>query len=160
MLVDKEVDHGPIIAQEKISLNNWRPTTDELKEKLAIVVARLLLKVLPDWIDGKIKAVPQYHDLATFTKKFEGGDGLIDSKELLDENLPIERAKKIERMIRALNPDPGVFAFIDSRRGKIRVKLIKVKIQDDKLVIERVVPEGKREMGWEDFKRGNLPALS
>lgn len=159
MLLDKEIDHGPVITQEKIELNNLSLTTDELKEKLSKVAGRLLIKILPDWINGKIKAKPQDHSQATFTKKIQKEDGFVESRDLLDENLNIEKAKTIERKVRALNPDPGVFTNIRGKNAEIRVKIIKAKIEDNKLTVERVVPEGKREMNWEDFKRGNLQSI-
>lgn len=154
MLLDKEMDHGPVVAQEKVALseNLYLP---ELKEKLAKIAGRLIVTVLPSWIGGSLNAVAQKHEEATFTKKIDKEDGFINSAHLLKDNLSAEDAKVIERKVRALNPDPGVFTYFTIGDKKIRVKITRAKIEGDKLVIEKVIPEGKKEMSWQDFKRGH-----
>ncbi len=155
MLLDREVDHGPVIAQEKIDLseNLYLP---ELKDKLAKIAGRLIIKILPSWIRGDLNSVEQNHDQATFTKKIQKEDGFIESAYILDENISLADASRIERMVRALNPDPGVFTYFQTNNKKIRVKITRARVDDSKLVIEKVISEGKKEARWEDFKRGNL----
>ncbi len=154
MLLDKEMDHGPIIAKEIVNLDD-HPYLSELKEKMAKIAGKLIIKTVPDWISGGIKALPQDHTKATFTKKIQKEEGFIESKYLLDGNIAAEKINQIERMVRALNPDPGVFTFFEVGGKKIRVKITRAKIENQKLVLEKVIPEGKREMGWEDFRRGH-----
>lgn len=163
MLLDKEMDHGPIIAQEKFDLTKERLYLPELKEKLAKVAGQMLVTIIPDWVAGKIKPTEQDHEIATFTKKIGKEDGFIESVTLLEAEINGTNAKNIDCMVRALNPDPGVFTNLNPKaRGafvsdkKIRVKITKVNIKDGKLIIEKVIPEGKKEMNWADFKRGNL----
>lgn len=155
MLLDKEMDHGPVITQEKIDLTGERLYLPELRERLAKIAGNLLVKVIPDWVEGKIEARTQNHAEATFTKKTEKDDGYIDSTSLLEAELNGVRAEDIERMIRALNPDPGVFTYLEITDRKMRVKITRARVEDNKLVIEKVIPEGKKEMNWDDFKRGN-----
>ncbi len=154
MLLDKELDHGPILVIEKINLTG-KPYLMELKDRAAKIAGKLIIKILPDWIAGKLQAKPQDHTRATFTKKIEKQDGFIDSKYLLNPNLNIDEANNIERHVRALNPDPGVFTFFDINNKKLRVKITRASIKDNHLIIEKVVPEGKKEMDWQDFKRGH-----
>jgi len=52
----------------------------------------------------------------------------------------LEKAIMIERKIRALNPEPGVFTFINEKR----VKLLEAKISDGKIVITKTQIEGKK----------------
>ncbi|MEK7066746.1 MAG: methionyl-tRNA formyltransferase, partial [Patescibacteria group bacterium] len=156
MLLDAGLDSGPVLAQEKLSLANWSPTFLELLDKLADISGKLLVKTIPKWLDGEIRAIDQNHTLATFCKKIEKKFGFIPAEDILSPDLPIEKVYEIERKIRALNPDPGTFTIIKSKGKETRVKITKAKIADKKLIIEKVIPEGKKEMAWEDWKRGNL----
>ncbi|MDO8493216.1 MAG: methionyl-tRNA formyltransferase [bacterium] len=140
MLLDKEMDHGPIIAQEKFALLN-QLYLPELKEALAKVAGQMLIKIIPDWIVGKVRATPQDHSKATFCKKITTTEGLIDLSD------PI----KSDRVVRALNPDPGAYMML----GGKRVKILSGHIEGDSYMPERIIPEGKKEMAWEDFKKGN-----
>ncbi len=141
MIVDKEMDHGPIIAQEEIKIapdDNYQT----LEKKLALKSADLLIKNLPQYLEGKIKPREQNHSQATYTKMLSRQDGEINLKE---------NSLKNERMVRAFYPWPGTWTII----GKKRIKIIKAKIVKDSLVLEIVQPEGKKPMTWEEFKRGH-----
>jgi hypothetical protein len=60
-------------------------------------------------------------------------------------------------MVRALNPWPGVYLVKDSRR----IYLAKVHLDKNrKLVIDKVKPEGKKEMNYQDYLRGNKEELT
>ena len=78
MLIDEEMDHGAIIAQEKASIPDWPVGFHALADMLGKAGVQLLARILPDWIRGKIQPKEQDHTKATFTKKFEKSDGLID----------------------------------------------------------------------------------
>ena len=66
--IDEEMDHGPILAKEKIGLTG-NEFIGELEQKLAKLGGDLLVKILPDYISGKVKPVEQDHSSATFVKK-------------------------------------------------------------------------------------------
>lgn len=155
MLLDEELDHGPILAQEKLTLKNSSPTFTELRNRLAEISGRLLVKTIPEWVDGKIQAKEQDHELATFTKKIEKEDGFIPAEDILSPNLSEEKTLYIDRKVRALNPDPGTFTILRSREKEVRIKITETNITDKKLVIKKIIPEGKREMSWEEFLNGN-----
>ncbi|MBI5140182.1 MAG: methionyl-tRNA formyltransferase [Candidatus Vogelbacteria bacterium] len=155
MLLDENLDHGPIIAHGKLNIEALHPNFLELQEKLAEISGQLLIETIPNWINRKITPKEQDHDLATFTKKIEKDFGFIPAENILDQNLPMEKATVIERKVRALNPDPGTFTIIKSQKKDIRVKITKARMENDKLIIERVVPEGKQEMTWREFLNGN-----
>lgn len=145
MLVDEEVDHGPIVAQEKITIENWPPKGSELEEILGNLGGKLLATTIPDWVAGKITPHAQNHDEATYTKKITKGSGHID---LADD--PI----RMYRKIRAFDVWPRAY-FLTERNGReIRVVVTDAIIKEGKLVPLRVIPEGKKEMGYEDFLRG------
>jgi methionyl-tRNA formyltransferase len=140
--IDEEVDHGDIVVNSKFQIQNSKLYYKELEEKLAELGGELLMKIIPDWIEGKIMAQKQDHSQATFTKKITKEDGLIDLNE---------PAENIVRKVRALTPWPGVYFFTNGKR----IIITEVEIKDGKLVIKRVKPEGKNEMSYDDFLRGN-----
>ncbi len=159
--MDAEVDHGPIIAQEKAELVD--PWYEELRDILANHGGELLARILPDWVAGKITPQEQDHAQATFTKKITKADGEIS----LDDD-----PGKNYRKIRAYTPWPGAYFFTArSRQGSLnglgifsedlkntlpakqRVIIKKAQLENGALILERVVPEGKKEMNWSDFSR-------
>lgn len=153
MLIDEEVDHGPIVAQEKITIENWPPKGSELEETLGTLGGKLIAKTIPLWVAGSITPTEQNHDEATYTKKMTKGSGHID---LADD--PI----RMYRKIRAFDIWPRAY-FLTERGGReIRIIVTEAHfIQQndllgggDKLVVDRVIPEGKKEMAYEDFLRG------
>ncbi len=135
MLIDKEVDHGAIVAQEKLTLNG-EETFESLRDTLAKLGAELFTKILPDWVDGKIEAKEQNHTEATFTKKITKQDGEI---KLTDD--PILNYRKY----RALSPKPGVYFFDPT--GK-RVIIKKAELKNSQYTPLRVIPEGEKEQDW------------
>jgi methionyl-tRNA formyltransferase len=148
MLVTARVDAGPIIAQKK--LRSFKPaslTFPKLEEELANLGGKLLVSVIPKWILGKIEPKPQDENRATYTRKITKKDGEIDW------TVPPEL---IERKIRALNPWPGTYAF--NKNGK-RIIITKARFNraKKKLEIIKVKPEGKTEMSYQDYLKGNPP---
>ena len=137
MLLDDQIDHGPILVQQEVDIDPI-DTHDTLAEKLAHVGAGLLLKSLPDYLDGKLEAKPQNHTKATNTFHIQKKDGEISLQNPPD-------AKILDRMIRAYFPWPAVWAKPD---GKIIKFLPEGKIQ----------PEGKRPMTKKEFRNGNPKA--
>lgn len=64
------MDTGPIIAQEKVEIGNEEKAGD-LRKRLIKIGGELLVKILPDFIDGKIKLTPQDGSLASVCKKIK-----------------------------------------------------------------------------------------
>ena len=148
MLLDEKMDHGPILDQKERIFES--PDLDPVKyvvlrDELAITGGRMLLELLPKWIDGSATAIPQNHDLATFSKILTKEDGHIYLDDEPTRNL---------RKVRALNPWPGTFFIYHMGERHIRVKVLSAHIEENKLIIEKVVPEGKSEMDWQSFERG------
>jgi len=145
MQIDEEVDHGPIVAQEKITIENWPPKSSELEETLGILGGKLLARTIPLWLAGKITPQEQDHPQATFTTKITKQSGHID---LADD--PAQTYRKI----RAFDTWPRTY-FLTERNGRsIRVVVTEAHMDNDNLILDRVIPEGKKEMSYEDFMRG------
>ena len=186
MLVDKEMDHGDILGTWNLEIENWEPAYKELHDKLANIGADLIVKLIPDWIAGKIKPVVQDHSKATYTKKISKEDGHIDWNE---------PAEVIKRKIRAYNPWPGAYSFYEKLPSKkVRLIFLKARISEclgvklpsslrsltpglnfgeifktndgfgvqtgkGVLEIKSLKPEGKKEMEASDFLRGNIDII-
>lgn len=145
MLLDEELDHGPIVATRVYASQNWPPKGSELTQALAHEGGKLLAEVIPDWVHGLLFPAPQKHDDATFTKKITKEDGLIDLS-----GDPLLNYKKI----RAYDGWPGAYFFIEHGGKKIRVRITEAHLEGSNLILDRVTPEGKKEMPYEDFLRG------
>lgn len=139
-LMDEKVDHGPILAQEKIAID---PKDNQLtvEEKLGRLGGKLFVKTLPDYLSGKIQLTSQVDNLATYSKKLKREDGRIDwAKSDVD----------IERQIRAFYGWPGTFTYVeipgtnygekkcqDSLQGKQNSKLLRLKIIEAEFLKEK-----------------------
>lgn len=152
-LMDEKMDHGEILATSHLPL----ATSDNyeiLMRKLAELSADLLIKTLPD-IEEKIKsATIQNESQATYIKKFKTEDAFIKPEDLEEaENDSAgspQVAAKIDRKIRALNPEPGAWTYakaLTNRHMRInenkRVKLLEAEIKDGKLKLKKIQIEGK-----------------
>lgn len=158
MLVDNQMDHGPIIMQEVMEIDEW-PQKIELESQMAEIGGRLLAESMTGWINDKIESQDQEHELATFTKKIHKNDGMITPDFILDaDELDTESAREIFLKVQALNPWPGAFFFMKKDGEDLRVKITEVKWDSatENVQILKVLPAGKSEMSWENFKNGFL----
>lgn len=131
-LVDKEVDHGPVIAREILDGYDVSSMTyRELHDALAELGGDLLVHALPEFIEGKLTPEPQDESRATLTKKFTTADARVD----LEKDAPEE----IWRKVRALTPEPGVWTL---KEGK-RMKILDADFRGGKLILRRTQMEGE-----------------
>jgi methionyl-tRNA formyltransferase len=144
MLLDKQMDHGPLIAQKKVAVADWPMRGSELDDLLAREGGALLAEYLPKWIAGEVKAHEQSHNLATYCEIFKKEDGLIDLNADAYANL---------LKIRAYEGWPGTYTYIDKNGQPMRIKILDAHIESGSLVIDRVIPEGKRIMSYEEFMK-------
>lgn len=138
--LDSEMDHGPIMDHVTCNIDHDE-THEQLREKLAKLGAELLIKAIPDYISGKIIPKPQDHSQATHTKMLTREDGKIDWQRSPQE---------IYNQFRAYGGWPGVWF---THKGK-RVKIIDCKIENSKLEILTLQPEGGKPMSMKDFING------
>lgn len=132
--MDELADHGPIVAQ-KIVCEVDKKTFSELNHLLWEASADLLKEILPGYIAGEIKPVPQNDSLATFSKIFKKDDGRIDWKK---------KSIEVEHQIRALNPWPGTWTLLPTKD-----KILRVKIEAGESV-EMEYPQGSPGFIWQD----------
>ncbi|HDY72876.1 MAG TPA: methionyl-tRNA formyltransferase [bacterium] len=163
MLMDEEMDHGPILASTKLQITNSQ-TYKQLSDELADLGAKLLINTLPDWVDGKIKVKTQDHSKASFCKIIKKQDGKIDWDK---------SAEEIERTIRAFHQWPTSYTFFnnkqlkvlgaDTKEGKIKKpsevftenKELMVQTGNGILILKQIQLEGKKPMSDQDFLNGH-----
>ncbi|MFA6963794.1 MAG: peptide deformylase [Patescibacteria group bacterium] len=141
ILTAKKMDAGDLVSQTIVKLQGSETSTI-LKNFLAEVAATQLLNSLPYYIAGDLKPEPQGEKRISYTRLFTKEDGLVT------ETTP---AVEVERKIRAFDAWPKVYTMV---KGK-RVQLLSSHFdKENNFFIDRVKPEGKSEMSYEDFVRG------
>lgn len=107
--LDEELDHGPIVATASCKLQA-ASSFKELHDKLAKLGTDLLAEILPKYIRGEIKPVPQDHAIATYTKIITKADARIDWNF---------SAEKTWSMVRAYEIWPVAWTTLNGKRLKI-----------------------------------------
>ena len=164
ILLNKTIDGGPIICQEKYKIKP-EETYSEIIERLFLIGAESINKVLTN-TDLISKAKPQNEEEATQTKKMEKIDGHINWKQ---------DGKKIIQIIKALSEKPGTYSFIDGKKIKIHKASnfeksefhnepgelclghkdeLYVSTLGGRITINELQLEGKKRMKAKDFIRG------
>ncbi len=110
MKIDEGMDTGDIIAQEKIEIIQSAcpactggDTGESLHDKLSELSAEVIEKHLVNYLEGKLKPMPQNNAQATTASKLTRENGRIDWNK---------SAEKIERMVRAYYPWPGTHTHL------------------------------------------------
>lgn len=117
MFMDVGMDTGDIILQREVPISP-DDTAGTLSKKLSIVGAEVLVETLKLLERGDAPRIPQDQSQATYAPI------LPPEVAHLDFSQP---AKRLRNLIRALNPEPGAFAFF---RGK-RVKFWMAQVSDE-----------------------------
>jgi methionyl-tRNA formyltransferase len=164
--LDREVDHGPLVAQARVELPEWPVLGRTLDELLFREGGRLLAEVIPLWLKGEITPEPQDDTAATFTRKFEKADGELDLagdpyrnylKYCAMDGWPGTYFRVSSRQPTADSADRvrvnSEQSPVDSGDTSLRVKVAEAEYTDGEFRILKVIPEGKREMSYEDWQR-------
>lgn len=109
MILDEAMDHGPILATAKLRIPG-KPGYREVHDQLAKLAAQLLVDTLPQYLSGTLKATPQEHSQASFTRLISKADGRIDWGR---------PAQAIERQVRAYEAWPVAWTTIDGKNLKV-----------------------------------------
>ena len=151
MQMAEKMDAGPVVAQAKVELEEevpgspeggWPLFGSEFEELLATEGGNLLAEVLPFYIKGEITPEVQDESKATFTKKFTDADALIDLNGDARQNY---------LKIKAFDKGPRAYMLVNEKR----VIVTGATFKDSVLTIEKVIPEGKKEMPYEQFFKNN-----
>ena len=140
-----KLDSGAIIAEARTPIG-IDETTPELRTRLTTMGAKLLITALPAYLSGAITPQTQDESKATHVGKIAKESGLIDIEADATLN---------DRKYRAYIEWPRTYFFAEKNGTRIRVIITKARLVDGQFVVERVLPEGKKDMSYEDFLRGN-----
>lgn len=144
-----KLDSGPILASKE-TLISISETKEELREKLITMGAETLVEILPKIINKEIVPIIQDESLTTHCAKIKKEDAEINING---------DAKQNYNEYRAFSGWPNTYFFVEKQGKKIRVKITKAKYENNSFIIERVVPEGKKEIDYKEFVR-NLNTLT
>ena len=179
MQMDDQLDHGPIIAQEKIKIlpNDRRTDLEDKLTQLAFHVFKVFINPLTHEPVNALTLTKQDDSLATFTRQLKKSDGFIPFKtlkrtlagqSLLQEESPqilqeyysknnpaikqFDNAT-IYNLFRSLYPWPGIWTLVMINGFQKRLKITDMEMKNNTLFIAKVQLEGKNEVDFETFKR-------
>ena len=109
MKISEELDSGPVSNIYKIKIDQSH-NSQEISEKLSSLAAEKILDNVDDILDDKAKFIEQDHSKATYAKKIDKQESLIDWNS---------DASKIIGKINGLSPSPGAFFSFNGERYKI-----------------------------------------
>jgi methionyl-tRNA formyltransferase len=163
--MDDGIDTGPIVAQERWSLDGTE-TTPELEARAAAAGAALLARTIGPWLAGELAERQQDEAGATLTRPLRRADGRLD---------PFRPVAELERQVRALQPWPGswletvvgrlivwraeaVSGFVSADAVAGFIGRFGLNASDGHLALREVQPAGGRRMTWDELVRGR-PAI-
>ncbi|MBN2317782.1 MAG: methionyl-tRNA formyltransferase [Acidobacteria bacterium] len=109
MIMQEELDAGPILMQKKVPISTT-VTRGGLEEELSVTGAELLIETMEKYLGGSVVPVPQDDRLVSWAPAISKTDARIE----WDEN-----ARRIHNHIRAMNPWPGAFTFFRDEQVRI-----------------------------------------
>ncbi|MBU6500934.1 MAG: methionyl-tRNA formyltransferase [Patescibacteria group bacterium] len=141
-MLDEKMDHGPVLVKQELGLVISGLQFPKLLQKLAELGGDMLVETLPKFLHCDIKPHTQNETDATYTKKFKTEDAFISTEDFAAaiSGNSSEISIEIERKIRALNPEPGVWT---TQNGK-RLKLLEAEMKDGRLVLKKTQLEGEK----------------
>lgn len=166
MKIVPELDAGPIIAQESLTID--KIDSPELTSKLIQLSEKLLKKYVPKVINDEVSLTPQDSNQATYSKKISKQDGIVDWTK---------PAEQIEREIRAYAGWPKS----RTKLGEIDCIIISAEVLENSgipgvvvtdnqqlliycskgsIKINRLMPSGKKAMTSSEFIRGYKDRIS
>jgi methionyl-tRNA formyltransferase len=116
MKMDAGLDTGAIVSEERTAI---LPDDDSqtLHDRLAQIGGTLLVRTIPDYVDGKITPRPQPTESASYARKIKKEDGRLDWSQ---------PAAALWNRVRGLTPWPGTFTILQ-RAEPVMLKIWKAK---------------------------------
>ena len=107
MKMAKGLDTGDMISKAEMNIEGM--TIHELADKLSVLGAELLVKTIPEIVNGTAVYTPQNEEEHTYASMIRKEDGLTDfSGDAVSE----------ERKIRAYDPWPALYSFLGGKQIK------------------------------------------
>ena len=161
MKLSPEMDAGPVYVQEAVQLNGSE-TKQDLADKLALLGKDMLLDKLPMILDGSLEPSEQNDSEATYDKPLEKRHSELDFSKPAEQlsreirayaGWPRSRTKigSTDVIITSTQPGKG-----SGKPGEIKVedKQLVISTSDGDLIIESLIPSGKKMMTSREFLAG------
>jgi len=133
MQVDEGWDTGAILKQIKAPINDT-DTTENLQKTLSQIGAELLLEVLRDIEANKLKPIEQDDSKSCYAEKIKKSEAELNWQL---------SAIELDRMVRAFNPWPVAFTYIDNQLIRIWKTIpLTIKTQEPPGTIINATKEG------------------
>jgi len=167
MLMDEGMDTGPILLQERLSIES-DDTAGSLSERMQVIGAKLLIRTIAELKAGRVKPKAQDSNQATIAPILKKEDGLIRWDQ---------SAQAIVNRVRGLVPWPVAYTFYGLERWQlwkvsaldtlikhatpgeileVRKDGVLVAAADRAVLIEELQPENKRRMKVRDYLAGHI----
>jgi methionyl-tRNA formyltransferase len=131
MLMDKGLDTGDIMLQEKTEISD-EDNAETLSKKLSETGALLLIKTIRGLKDDSVKPAPQ-EGIPSYAPPLKKENGKIDWTK---------SAKEIFNLVRGLYPWPCAYCYLNNER----IKIIKVKALEGTGISRKIERAGKEEL--------------
>ncbi len=165
MYMDKGMDTGDMISKVELEITD-SDTTESLHDKLQEASIPLLLKTLPDIINGTNRREKQNEEEATYAYNVSREEEHVDFNK---------NSREIFNQIRGLNSWPGAYAVLGDKNIKLWLSKIsdkkydkdpgtivsldkngmEVVTKDGSILITELQVPGKKKMNIKDFINGN-----
>ena len=169
MILDQEVDHGPILGSVKYKISKTK-YNEEISKEIFELGGKLLIKTLPPYLKNQLIPVEQNHDQATYSRKFQRQDSKINWNKNVEE---------IYNQIRSLNPEPGTWAtwknrilniktgqssYLEAKLPSIPGTILRIDNMNNDiavttktcyLILKQIQLEGGKEMDAQSFLNGH-----
>lgn len=145
MKMDEELDHGPILKQEKVKIDPNDNVAD-LTKKLTTAAIFLLRSNIRNL--RSVPSIPQDENLATKTpslKTLTRQNAFIYWEQISKFDL------KTNALINSLNPDPGAWTIYHDQE----IKILKTKVNGNQYEILEVQIPSKNPISWKQFLSGH-----
>ena len=125
--MDAGLDSGDMLAKSVVPISSL-DTTADLLNKFTNIGQPLLLETLKFVDERTTKQEPQDNDAATYAHKIQKSEAMIDWQQ---------DAQQVDRVVRAFNPDPVAFTFLDTTRVKIHSgRIVKTSLCEPGTILE------------------------
>ena len=135
------IDEGAVIAQEKIEIQD-KEKRDSLTRRLTELSFKLFKNKINEFINNGFKVDETEQEKLDYpiTKQLSKDDGFVSFESLKTA----DSAKKIFNLFRGLYPWPGIWTKVKINNKEMRLKIIDLDFENNKLIIKKVQLEGKK----------------
>jgi methionyl-tRNA formyltransferase len=151
MQMDAGLDTGPVLVKRAIPITA-EDDAGSLHDRLAELGASLIVQTLDDVAAGRARAEAQPVEGATYARKIEKRETVLDWSQ---------PAVELERAVRAFRPTPGASTTLDGEPIKIwRARAVQQRLTAGEVTPELVVGCGDGALAIEELQRAGGKRLA